>query len=581
MQLVRLALFASVMAALCVASLAQETPPIEEPPPPALNSKTYDFTGLVDDNKIAKLPDRLAPDCVFPDLEQPGDELSWSVRNYRGGARCFNNADEAMQAVLMFCTTGEPGNTHGDATGGQSITLTCDDELHRRVAWTLEALKAASAIRVKLRAYSLPPGTSAACANAAEADKLAQGGMLLGAVSGQLGETLLVQQLKPWEFIQGYEVLPEGKCSVVRASLDAGRELVAGALLLPDGRVWLQGWCSRLEITETREVRSSCGKIECPRVKYSHAPLSALIENNGAALIDEGAHGRTLLVCSVEGTLPNRALDCGTRTTLGLVNVTSTLQGALPGLPWLVGANRGATKLGRSADPAEAWAQPCVLHAATNAMANQLAYESQVLGAIVALGPYLGVRITEAGGDSESSPEEFEATRKQLSETLKAINAGRKPIELRAQAWRVKKVPAAIAQGNATPKDLQELGAAAFERILQGLPGQVLGLADLELAALITGDGPAPELGVAAWGAQLQWLARESAGGTAIELRLGLVDGERKLKSVEESGMVKFERATRAPVQAELNGTLAANSVLCSVVPDGEGYLVVAVQRVR
>jgi hypothetical protein len=581
MRMIRLTLFAAFMIALCAASSAQEAPPTEEPPPPALESKTYDLTGLVDTDIPAKLPDLLSPDRVLSGSANSSEEFTWSVRNYRGGARCWSSADEAMQFVLTFCTTGEPGNCQSDSLDNQRVTLTCDEELHRRVAWTLETLKAAATVRVKLRAFALPPGTGPTLLNAAEAEKTSQGAVLLGAVSGQLGETLLVQKCKPAEFIQGYEIAPDSKCSLLHASLNAGRELVAGALLLPDGRLWLQAWSSQLDLHELREVRSSCGKLECPRVRYSYVPISALLENNGAAIIDEGSFGRTLLVCSVEGALPNRTLDCGTRTTLGLVNVTSTLTGEFPRLPWLAGGALAEVKLGINHAFSDDSPSPCVLSGATIEIATRLSYESQVLGAIVPLGPYLGVRITEPEGDSGSSAEEFETARKLLSETLKGISAGPKAIELHVQAWRVKTVPTAFVQGNATPKDAQALGAPTYERHVQAISGYVLGLADLEMAALICGDGSTPEIGVAAWGSQLEWQARETAAGTEIALRFGVVEGERKLKSVEESGMVKFERATRMPTQTEINGTLPAKGLLSTVVPDGDGYVILAVQRVR
>ncbi len=581
MALVRLTLFAALMAALCAASLAQEAPPVEEPPPPALTSKTYDFAGLLELDSAAKTADGISPDAVFSEIGEPVEETLWNVRNQRGGARCWFSAEDAMQYVLMFCTTGEPGTTYSDVAGGQSITLSGDDELHRRVAWTIDSLKAAAAVRVKLRAYDLPQSSGPVCLNAVEAEKAAKNATLLGAVSGQLGETLLLHQLKPWDFIQSYEVAPDGKCSVSSARLNAGRELLAGALLLPDGRLWLQAWSARLDIAEVREINSSCGKLECPRARYSHAPMSALLENNGGAIIDEGPLGRTLLVCAIEGALPNRTLDCGTRTTLGLVNITSTLRGDFPRVSWLAGTEEHDLKLGRAPSTEQNWARSCVLNPATTELATRLSYESEVLGAIVPLGPYLGVRISQPDDDSDASPEEFEASRKHLSESLKSISAGPKAVDLRVRAWRVKTVAAAMAQGNAAAKDFDALGAPVFERSVLALSGCKMGLADLELAALITGDGPAPELGVAAWGAQLQWLARENAAGTDVELRLGLVEGERKIKSTEQSGMVKFERATRLPVQAELNGTLTADGVLCSIVPDGEGYVIMAVQRLR
>ena len=581
MNLLRLPLFAAMFAALCAASLAQEAPPEEEPPPPALISKTYDFTGLLDLDDPAAFTEGLAPDGVLPDLQPPTEDIHWNVRNARGGAHCWSSAEDAMQCVLTFCTTGEPGTTYSDVTGGQGVTLSCDEELHRRVAWTIEALKAVANIRVKLRAYELPPGQGAASLSAAEAEKLAKGAKLLGSVSGQLGQTLLLQQLKPWDFIQGYELAADGKHSVTRAGLNAGRELVAGSLLLPDGKLWLQACSARLEIPEVRDVQSSCGQVECPRARYSCVPASMLLENGGGAILDEGAHGRTLLVCGVEGTMPNRTLDCGTRTTLGLVNVTSTLRGDCVKLPWLCGAAMPPLKLGSVGTVLPQAARGCILHPATIELASRLSYESEVLGAIVPLGPYLGVRITQAGGDGDASPEEFEAARQRLSETLRSISTGAKALERRVQAWRLKSVPEAIARGAGSAKDFEALGAPAFERSVQSLSGCTLGISDVEIAALIAGDGQTPELGVAAWGAQLECVARESASGTEVDLRLGLVEGERKIKSTEESGMVKFERATRLPFQAQLNGTLGDKALLTCVQPDNDGYLVVAVQRSR
>ena len=81
---------------LALQGRAQEGPPKEDPPPPALTSKTYDLTGLLDLDRVAKTADGISPDAVFSEIDEPVEETLWNVRNQRDGARCWFSADGAL-----------------------------------------------------------------------------------------------------------------------------------------------------------------------------------------------------------------------------------------------------------------------------------------------------------------------------------------------------------------------------------------------------------------------------------------------------------------------------------------------------
>jgi hypothetical protein len=573
-SLFRLALTATAFALLALGARAQEDPPPDEQP--ALKATTYDLSGLLENGALYKLADMLAPDRTFTNTLDPTEEGVWAVRNCRGGSRCFASVDDAINSILAFCNTGLEAQYARDAANPAAITLTCDELLHQRVAWALDTLKSAAAARVRLRAYALGTSATPCTLGKVDAAGLAKGANLIGSVEGQLGETLLLQQVRPHEFVQSYAAA-EGGAAPVRAMVCSGQEVLSGVLLLPDGRVWLQAWAARLQDLSSREVVSRNGKLECPRGVYAYATLGALLENGGGSVLDLGAQ-RVLVICSVDGAMPNRTLECGTRTTLGLVNAAGAVKAQLPGIPWMSAPAIGETRLGRSVSDDESWPESSVAAEASIALANRLAYEGEVLGAIVALGPYLGVRITEPAG--EGSVDDFESARKNVATVLKSLSAGPRPLEFSIRAWRVKSVPERIADGTAGIKEMAALGAPFFERTSAGLPGQFNYVADIEAAALVVGDGGVPDLGVACWGTQCEWRVIPGAGGLEIELRLGHVEGERTVK-LGMGGKAEFERANRAPAQAELSGAVGEGALRCTVVPALEGFLVVAVQRLK
>lgn len=573
-RLLRLALIVTAMALLALGARAQEDPPVEEPP--ALQAKTYDLSGLLEDGALYKVADVLAPDRTFTNTLDPTEDGVWAVRDCRGGSRCFASLDEAINSVLAFCNTGLEAHYSRDAANPAAFTLTCDELLHQRVTWVLETLKGVCAIRVRLRAYALGAGASSCTLGKEEAASLAKGASLIGSVEGQVGETLLLQQVRPHEFVQSYTAA-EGGVAPVRALICAGQEVLSGVLLLPDGRIWLQAWAARLTDLSSREVASRSGKLECPRGAYAYTTLGALLENGGGSVLELGAQ-RVLVTCTVDGAMPNRTLECGTRSTLGLVNVAGAVAAQLPAMPWLSTPAIGETNLGRPVFDEEPWPQSSVAAAASMSLASRLSYEGEVLGAIVALGPYMGVRITESEG--EVSVEDFEGARKNVATLLKSLSAGPRAMEVSIRAWRVKSVPEGIAAGTAGLKDLTALGGTVFARTSAGLPGQVNYVAEIEAAALVVGDGNVPQLGVACWGTQCEWRVIQGAGGPEIELRLGQIEGERTVK-LGMGGKSEFERASRAPAQAELNGPLGEGAFRYVVVPASEGYLVVAVQRIK
>lgn len=576
MRAIRVVLSAFLVSSLFFCVTAQDAQP-EEPPPEQV-VRSYDLSMLMLDGATPKTVDVLAPDRVLSDGEFIEEEDAWLVRNCRGGTRSFPEIHEVAQNLLLFCGSDEAGSYSVDPGQAARLVITGSDELHRRVAWMLESLTAASKVRVHVAAYTLPAGEGPITLSAVDAAKAAKDARLVGTSSGQMGETLLLQNTQAHEFIQGYSLGQDGKSLMTRGALHAGHEVLAAALPLPDGRVYLHGWSARLALAESRDVATSCGKVECPRAAYSWLPVSALIENGGAVIADEGARGRTLFCCTIEGTMPNRALECGTRTTLGLVNVSAWATPALPQMEWVSSGPISHLRLGTESQPQGLWPQCCPTHGLASALSNRLVGESATLGAILCIGPYLGVRVTESE-ENGATIEEFEAARKRVSELLKEISLGPEIVQLRVRAWRAKTAPALSGRG-ATSKDLEALGAAVFDRVLSGLVGQIATMADLELAALILGESSGPEAGTASWGTQLQWRVLASSQ-RQLEMRAAWIDGSRKIESVIDDGKVRLERAQRQVTPVEFNGAFESDALLQAVVPAGEGYLVVAVQRLK
>ena len=588
------------LATLTLKPHAQDETPDDAPPAPLQTTKSYDLSGLTlselnRSSDVGKSLDWLAADRVMQPVISSEIGFDWQLRNSIGGARAWADVDTLMNAAFEFCNTGsEEIHWAADATGSPKVLVSCDEEMHRRISWVVETLRLTAAVRVRFRAHDLPAQSGfEPCIAAGEVAKVAKSGTLLGSWAGPLGECALFQRLKLQGFVQGYSSDTEASspASAVAAQLATGRELICSALLMPDGRVWVHGWAASQELVSLRRVETTKGSIELPRVRYGFAPFSALLENRGGIIIDEGDAGRTLLVCEVEGSMPNRTLECGTHHSLGLVNIAGMLVAETAEFPWLAGGDSEGQlhELGRTLDgPGHNGGRFYALSGASERLAAGLALTCENLGQAFSFGPYLALRISQPDRDSGTPPsEEFETSHQELATTLARINAGRQCLSLRVMAWRIDaktQLPETVIGGKPTPAELQALGVAGFDRSVTGLVDQTLQLLDFEIAARLLESGRA---GMLCWGTQARLSLRAAPEGrVALELRLGMAEGDRKLEAVETgtpAARSTHERGVRLLAQGDLSGTLAVGEATSCVVPapSESGWLVIAVQRLR
>ncbi|KAA0218005.1 hypothetical protein EDM80_02275 [bacterium] len=560
-------------------------------------TRAYDLTGLTwsefaSSAEAGKPQDWLAPDRLFENSEGANEqELHWRLRNCTGGARCFGDIEDLTNAVLSLCADGQEASYSTDVTGGPRIRLTCSAEIHRRFAWVLEALQAAAKTEVRLTAVLLPAAPGAEIRlEEPEAVKLAAAGTLLGATSGALGEVLALQQLEVCEFAQGLEPdSPErtGQTSPRMARLAAGRELLAGALLLPDGRVWVHGWSGRQNLKAPRKDVPGAALVDLPVTTWSYVPFSGLVANGGALVVDEGAQ-RLMVRVQIKGSLPNRTLECGPTLTLGLVNVSGALLGLTPPAPWLCGAasDTAHLRLGQSSHQAyESLVHGCASTAACRTLAERVgALAGGAVSSIVALGPWLGIMFTQPG-ETEAPGREFEAARREITAALAAINAGPAALGFRVRAWRSKNPGASVLGGRPQAADLSALGTPLLDRCVAMTGHQTCDVLDLELMSRVAAFQPATadagatlDTAVVAFGTQFRLCARPHQDQALATLRLAWAEGERK--PLRSEGVETF---TRQLAQAELSADLDVGAMACCVVPapGGEGHLIVSLQRTR
>lgn len=582
-------------ALLCLLPLGLST--AQDSGPSGAETRSYDLTGLTwsefaPSAEVGKPQDWLAPDRVFESTEGANEqELHWRLRNCTGGARCFGDIEDLTNAVLSLCAADEDAGYSTDVTGSPRIRLTGSLELHRRFAWVLEAMQAAARAEVRLTASLLPPAPGAEVhVEEPQAVKLAAAGTLLGATSGALGEVMTLQRLEVFEFAQRLEAdSPDraGQTSPRMARLAAGREILAGALLLPDGRIWLHGWCAIQSLKAPRKDVPGAAMVDLPVTTWGFVPFSGLVANGGALIVDEGAQ-RVLVRVQVNGSLPNRTLECGPNLTLGLINVSGALLGLTPPAPWLCGAANDTAdlRLGQSSHQAyESLVHGCASTAACRTLAERVGVlAGGAVRSVVALGPWLGILFTQPDETETPSPE-FDAARREISAALAAINAGPAAKAFRIRAWRSKNPGASVASGKPDAADLSALGSPLLDRSVSMTGHQTCEVLDLELLSRVAGfqaakadAGATLETAVVAFGTQFRLCARPRQDLTSATLRFALAEGDRKPGRSE--GVETFRRQL---AQAELSADLEVGAVVCCVVPapGGEGHLVVSLQRTR
>ncbi len=617
MKVFRFAALAWVAAAgLFVFSLnstAQEAP-VEEPAVEApVLEHTYDLRGLSTGELLrtpanAGIGDVLAPDRLLGNQIESGHELDiWTLRDSGEEARCWEDTSNLMYELISFCNLdGESADVAGlDPAGPQRVRVAATESVHKRIQWVLSALNEIVRARVSVKVYQLADNGSVGSGvlTAGQAQLATKSARLVGTMRGGLGERMVLQRLQHRSYLADYNVTAAEGVSAPTSEvrdLRTGEEIVAGVIVLPNGRLWLQGWHASMKLIEMRLMDTSCGRVELPHLGYSHTPMSITLDSGAAGVLDAGAAGRFMVIANCDSSVPSRKLEAGRGRTLELVNATGCLRGQGPNGRWLMTPTQG----GLIADglPIEQIYVEEPVDGPYNDGAKHLCERLSELACaegtieLSVVGPFLGVRTLPPTDDAEAITR-HEARARAFREALETINAEQKSAIIRVRAWVVapgQNVPEGIIDGKPSEKDLDLLSAMhapVLDRIAATLVDQRVDFMDISLAAHVRDyettiatqtSGQDPWIGTLVLGKQVQWLARPAADGRVmLELRAGVTTGDEKFESIAWGDDKKWfiERSKSDLAQIELSGEMGQGDRLATVCPGGggEGSLLVIV----
>ncbi|MBX3472919.1 MAG: hypothetical protein KF754_00875 [Planctomycetes bacterium] len=605
----RLGAAALTASVLLSGSVVSQEQPDEDQDPPML-TVVYDLHGLSQAGmEFARAPgmsmDLLAPDRVFG-MPMERERHQWSLRASGREACCWESAEDAMESVAQFCSFDDSWAVRRvDNASGRSA-LVATQAMHDRVKWTVAALRNIATIRVNLRVHRLDgtTGVETPVLDARRATELARGARLVGAATSGLGDPVMLQQTGSTTFVADYDAnaaTGAGGHNPVTGNLTTGEEFVAGAIVLADGRVWVQGWHAARKLESMRKLPTVAGDVELPTATYSYTPVSAVVENGGATMMDAGPAGRFMLTATASGTVPDTRLDCGQGRELRLINATGTLRGHALGSRWMLSANT------QEAIHDSMFGQIIVDEEYVDGPYNDAAiFMAENLDGFAAVEPYpvgplLGLKMHPL--DEEDS--EGLAERADFERQVKAMCTQRDTVGLHA---RLVRVPAATAlaagllNGAPTTAEIAELVATkgrvmVSDRMLSAGLEQNMDILDTRIAAMVHGYESVtateimlhdPIVRSLMLGSQFRWVARESGdGAVALEMRAGVTVGAEEFESVEVKLAGKgfsVERSRSNVVQARFGGELKVGQSLSHIVPgggDNDELLVMVVTRLR
>lgn len=586
---------------------SQQAPDEPEPPAPVLVE--YDMHGLTRSGlDTARVPgavgDLLAPDRAFgPQLER---ELhQWSLRESGREACCWDDAEEVMEQLAGFCSFDDAWEVRPVDVGANRGALLAPPEVHRRMRWALAALKNMAAVKVNLRIHKLGTASVVDQPNLGKAQvaEFARTARLVGMANTGLGDPVVLQQTGSTSFVADYEAntaAGAGGHSPITGTLVTGDEFVAGAIVLADGRVWVQGWHVASTLHAMRKQATVAGDVELPTSSYTYTPVSAVIENGGATLIDAGAAGRFMVTVTASGLVPDTAMDCGQGRELRLLNVTGALRGHALGARWMMTPN--AQEALHDAVLRQIIIEEYVdgpYNDAAMVVAERMASFS-ASREVSALGPLLAVKSWPLGDDADAAAE-----RARMDTALQAICNARDSVALRVRAMRVpasSALSAGLLAGSPSELDVAELAATAgrvnvADRLLCAGIEQSMDVLDTRIAALVHGYGTTtatevvvhdPEVRALLLGSQLRWVAREAVdGAVALEIRAGVTVGPEGFEPMQVTLAGKAfmaERSRSNLVQARFNGELKPGQSMSHIVPANgsqDELLVFVVSRLK
>lgn len=586
------ALTASVLLSSSIHS--QDQPDPDEPPPPVLVE--YDMHGLTRAGlETAPVPgavgDLLAPDRTFgPQLDR---ELhQWSLRESGREACCWEIGAELLEELASFCSFDDSWEVRRSDVGNHHATLQAPAEMHQRVRWALAALKNIATVKVNLRIHKLGAAADVDQPNLgkAQAAELARTARLVGMANTGLGDPVVLQQTGSTSFVADYEAdaaTGAGGHSPITGTLVTGDEFVAGAIVLADGRVWVQGWHAASTLQAMRKLATVAGEVELPTSTYTYTPVSAVIENGGATMIDAGAAGRFMVTVTASGPVADTKLDCGQGRDLRLLNVTGALRGHALGARWMMTPNTQEALH-------DAVLRQIIIEEYVDGPYNDaamvLADRMQDFNAnreVSVMGPLLAIKSWQVEDDPELAAE-VAAERSRMDKAVATSCRIHDSVALRVRAVRV---PAASALsgglmgGSPTEADLAELSSTAgrvivTDRLLSAGMDQNMDLLDTRIASHVHGYNTStateivlhdPEVRSLLLGSQLRWVAREAVdGAVTLEVRAGATvgpEGFEAMKVTLAGQAFSAERSRSNLVQARFTGALKPGQSMSHIVP--------------
>ncbi len=613
MKVFRFAALAWVAAAaLFVTSLASVAQEAE----PELSDHTYDLAGLTHSEfwrtpRNGGIGDVLAPDQVFSEMGYAHREESWSLRHSGDEARCWESSSDAMSTIAGFCNP-ESLPLDYNATNpseGQHVKLRTTAEIHRRIAFVLGAMRDLTRARVSIKVLRLEgKGSVGDAVLAPEKAKLAQkSARLVGTLHGGLGERMVLQRLQHQSYVADYDVsVATGATSPVSMVRDirTGEELVAGAIMLPGGRIWVQAWHAAMKLDEMRKLDTNCGQVELPRVSYTYSPLSTVMARGSGAILDAGANGRFMLVADCDATVENRVLPLENGGSLELFNLAGMLQVRSPDARWIMTPNVNRV-IGDGVSLDQVFLEEPIdgpyhdaAMLATDWLVNSVSIGDRV--SVAHIGPFMAVMSRPPQDDAEAKAAQAENMEK-VRAGMKQIARDPAPITVRVRAWIVNSsvtLPEGVIDGKPTAADLgamESIGAAALDRSTAGMVGQSIDFMDLSLAAHLRdyqtmlaqqASGIDPQVGVLALGKQVRWIARPAEQGKLrVEVRTAVTVGPQKFEQIPwgEEKKWNIERSLSDLAQADMAGELGLGEGISTICPAGseDSLLVMTVERIK
>ena len=576
-----------------------------EQPEEALVTHEYDVRGLVQRElwrapRTGAIGDVLAPDRLFFNDDDHADD-EWSLRDSGEEARCWDNADELGDEIREFLADADYDAEVDFFSAERKISFRTTPQVHEHIKWILDALNDVANARVSMVVYRLTNDAELAAPTMGASDVAAwaKGARFVGTFRGGLGEPFVLQKTQHTSYVSDYDINVATEAAVSSPEvndLNTGEEFVLGAVSLSDGRLWVQGWHAAMNLKEMRKFKTNAGTIELPDLSYSFAPVSAVIENGGAAVIDAGPAGRFMVQTKCDRVVKNHELKLDNGNTLHLLNCVGAMRGGGLGGFWLMNPTSSAL-MEDSLFPQVMLGD--VIDGPYMDAAMMIDEELEHNGLdLEVLGPYLGV--------IEGSGEDFDEDElRALHETtarLKGTPAAPETASVRITAYSVaddSNLPAGILNGRPDAADVAEVksiaGEALFDRVSMNLLRQQVDQFEVRLATHLrayesyTATGITaldPQVGTLVLGEQIRWQARDAGDGRMrIEVRTGITVGGEKFERINVgTDGLEVERSRSALTQARLADELKIGERMSSLSPgvgvDGE-LVVIVVERLK